>query len=224
MGALSDFQTSLTETEVDQPWMPGDGAGIEQPRKGAWDDIGVWGDDEEALQQNLPGAALQQNQNAAQAWKQNPGNMGGVAQVQQKNRELLKPKSDSTSRYYTRQLYRELLKSRDPETRMQARLGLRIRGADPNAGRNQMVSNRTPLGQKVETWEDAFPARPGQKPNPEGIRGTAGMPEQAWRKLFPEAEKRNLPSPAVDPDKRIDMRDAESFVDQIIDRSLTQRT
>lgn len=217
MGALSDFQTSLTEMEVDQPWASGDPFSLGQPQRGIFDDVPEFVGDP-ALDEK---PELKPNQNAAQAWKQNPGNMGGVAQVQQQNRELLKPKSDSTSRYYTRQLYRELLKSRDPETRMQARLGLRIRGADPNAGMDQMVSSRTPQGQKIETWEDTFPTRPGQKPNPEGIRGTAGMPEQAWRKLFPEAEKRNLPSPAVDPDKGIEMNAerAEEWLDQIINRT-----
>lgn len=169
--------------DVDEPWQPVEGAGIESPRQGAWDDVPVMGMIPDVGKAEL----VPQNQNAAQAWKQNPGNLGGAAQVQQRNREMLKPKTDTTSRYYTRQLYREMTKSRDPETRMQGRLGLRIRGADPNAGRDQMVSNRTALGQRVEGWRDIFPQAPDKKavPEMEGI-GWRGQGGKDFENLFPK--------------------------------------
>lgn len=221
MSWLTDFQNGLDSMDVDEPWQPGEGAGIESPRQGAWDDVPVMGMIPDVGKAEL----VPQNQNAAQAWKQNPGNLGGAAQVQQRNREMLKPKTDTTSRYYTRQLYREMTKSRDPETRMQGRLGLRIRGADPNAGRDQMVSNRTALGQRSEAWNETFPVRPGQKASPEGISGRAGTPENEWRKLFPEAERRNLPSPVIDrASQTANLKSAEDFIDSIINRNLTQRT
>lgn len=205
MAALTDFISSLDVATPDQPWESGEPFGLGQVQKGFLNDIPPLVHDP-AIDEK---PELQPNQNAAQAWKAQAAQMqAGVGQIQQQNRNLLKPQSDSTSRYYTRQLYRELMKSRDPETRMQARLGLRIQGADPNAGMNQLVSNRNKFGMSQDGRD-------------------AGPNAQNWRQLFPNApqpdnlNRRNLPTPINDPNvQRIDLaKDADMFLDQIIARN-----
>lgn len=64
-------------------------------------------------------------------------------QRQQENRQLINGHQASTSRYYTRQLYRAMAQSRDPEARIQGRLGSRIQGAPDNSA--DYVSNRVTM-------------------------------------------------------------------------------
>lgn len=178
---LNNFITGL-EAQNDQPFQVGDPFTLEQqpPEESIFGNLPAINDDAEFVNNAPQGVnafalnpppvdpkILPLQKNAAQLWQQQAQQpQAGVQQIQAQNRQLLKPQTNTTSRYYTRQLYREMMKSRDPETRMQARLGLRIKGAPGAQGQEQYVSNQNKYsmsstgaeaGPNAANWKSLFP-------------------------------------------------------------------
>lgn len=138
----------------------------------------------------LPALAVEAEAAPAPNWQRNaqqaPPNL---AARQKENTELLAShrQGGSTSRYYTRQLYREMQKSRDPETRMQARMGLRIQGAPGTApsGLQSGGLNGSPGGLTSESdWRGTFPDASERRTSKDGLPPpvTGGN----WSELFKE--------------------------------------
>lgn len=136
-----------------------------------------------------PVAQAAQAQAPAGNWQQQAQQpVRNLQAIQQQNAQMLQDRPTSTVRYYTRQLYREMLRSRDPETRIQARLGLRFRGA-PAEDPAGMVSNRTTMssrgdeaGPNAANWRDLFPKSPEQpQPIRQQAQDTKGIIDNVMR-------------------------------------------
>lgn len=117
---------------------------------------------------------LQEEPVVAPNWqKQAQAPLGGLASRQKENEELINShrQGGSTSRYYTRQLYREMLKSKDPEARIQARLGLRFNGAPGNAGSGLQSGGLSGAGGKTSEadWRATFPGADERRTSEDGL-------------------------------------------------------
>lgn len=84
-------------------------------------------------------------------------------QRQQQNAQLINGHQASTSRYYNRQLYREIVndKRASPESKIEARAALRFNGAPSNAqdyvgNRDTMSTGGDSAGPNAANWGDLF--------------------------------------------------------------------
>jgi hypothetical protein len=123
--------------------------------------------------------------NVAQQWdKAAKQPIPNTNQVAASNQAALDPRrGGSTSRYYTRQLYREIAGSKNssPEARQSARLGLRFNGAPSAEGLGMGPAPGTAFAEKNRAY---------------GLSS-----EEAWNRDFPEIPYREgeLPRPVVGP-------------------------
>lgn len=146
----------------------------------------------------LPVVAEEAEAAPAPNWQRNAGQAPpNLAARQKENTELLAShrQGGSTSRYYTRQLYREMLRDKDTsaENRINARNNLRIQGA-PNEATPGLQTGRLESGglgpggsggmTDAKTWGGMFPKDDERRTSKDGLPPpvTGGN----WSSIFKE--------------------------------------